>query len=73
MSHLAKDMEKSSEEWERWCAWEGCEKQTLPGEWSRLPAFRYTTLPVILPPTHRTEWCKRVVTLSLQKSTSESK
>lgn len=40
MSHLAKDMEKSSEDWERWCSWEGCEKQTMPGDWGRLPAFR---------------------------------
>eukprot|EP00884_Botryococcus_braunii_P010094 jgi/Botrbrau1/19086/Bobra.0077s0003.2 len=44
LANLAKDMEKASEEWERWCSWEACEKQSLPGDWARLPSFRQLLL-----------------------------
>jgi dynein heavy chain, axonemal len=37
---LAKDMEKNSDEWEKWCNQEAPEKAPMPGEWGKLGDFR---------------------------------
>lgn len=38
---LAKDVEKASEEWERWCGLEASEKAKMPGEWGKQAPFRH--------------------------------
>ena len=38
---LAKDVEKGSEEWERWCGLEASEKAKMPGEWGKQAPFRH--------------------------------
>ncbi|KAK9817742.1 hypothetical protein WJX72_001478 [[Myrmecia] bisecta] len=38
--NLAKDMEKNSDEWEKWCLNEASEKAAMPGEWKNIPEFR---------------------------------
>lgn len=43
-AHLAKDMEKNSEEWATWCASESQEHVPLPGDWDRLPEFKQLLL-----------------------------
>ena len=37
---LAKDMEKNSDEWEKWCLLEASEKSPMPGEWGKISDFR---------------------------------
>eukprot|EP00891_Asterochloris_glomerata_P001316 jgi/Astpho2/1316/Aster-06188 len=37
---LPKDIEKNSDEWERWCNNEASEKAPMPGEWSKISDFR---------------------------------
>ena len=37
---LAKDMEKNSDEWEKWCLLEASEKAPMPGEWGKINDFR---------------------------------
>lgn len=42
--HLAKDMEKNSDEWNNWCNSEGRDHSTLPGDWARLSEFKQLLL-----------------------------
>ena len=37
---LPKDIEKNSDEWEKWCNNEASEKAPMPGEWSKISDFR---------------------------------
>ncbi|DBA86689.1 TPA: Dynein alpha chain, flagellar outer arm [Trebouxia sp. C0004] len=37
---LAKDMEKNSDEWEKWCLLEASEKAPMPGDWGKISDFR---------------------------------
>lgn len=37
---LAKDMEKNSDEWEKWCLLEASEKAPMPGDWGKINDFR---------------------------------
>jgi len=37
---LAKDMEKNSDEWEKWCVLEASEKAPMPGDWGKISDFR---------------------------------
>ncbi len=39
-STLAKDMEKNSDEWEKWCLLEASEKAPMPGDWGKITDFR---------------------------------
>lgn len=39
-STLAKDMEKNSDEWEKWCVLEASEKAPMPGDWGKISDFR---------------------------------
>lgn len=39
-AHLAKDMEKNSDEWSGWCANEAAERAAMPGEWGKMSQFR---------------------------------
>lgn len=39
-STLAKDMEKNSDEWEKWCLLEASEKAPMPGDWGKISDFR---------------------------------
>lgn len=39
-AHLAKDMEKNSDDWFNWCSNEAAERSPMPGDWGRLTEFR---------------------------------
>ena len=39
-SHLAKDMEKNSDEWFNWCSNEAAERAAMPGEWGKMSECR---------------------------------
>lgn len=43
-AHLAKDMEKNSDDWNTWCTSEGCDHSALPGDWARLSEFKQLLL-----------------------------
>lgn len=42
--HLAKDMEKNSDEWYTWCNSEGRGQAPMPGDWSRMSEFKQLLL-----------------------------
>jgi hypothetical protein len=42
--HLAKDMEKNSEDWSHWCMSESLHQARLPGDWARLTEFKQLLL-----------------------------
>lgn len=39
-AHLAKDMEKNSDAWQRWAAIEQCENSAMPGEWGKMVHYK---------------------------------
>ena len=39
-AHLAKDMEKNSDEWCNWCVSEGRGNLAMPGDWGRMSEFK---------------------------------
>jgi len=42
--HLAKDMEKNSDEWYNWCIGEGRSHAQMPGDWARMSEFKQLLL-----------------------------
>jgi dynein heavy chain len=42
--HLAKDMEKNSDEWFNWCNNESREHTNMPGDWARMSEFKQLLL-----------------------------
>ncbi|MEW5298846.1 MAG: hypothetical protein WDW36_001923 [Sanguina aurantia] len=64
-THLAKDMEKNSEEWNNWCLNEASERATLPGEWGKMSEFRQLLIVRALRPDRITNalqnFCERIM------------
>ena len=60
---LAKDMEKNSDEWEKWCVLEASEKAPMPGDWGKISDFRQLLIVRALKPGR--------ITNALQVSTQD--
>ncbi len=60
---LAKDMEKNSDEWEKWCLLEASEKAPMPGDWGKISDFRQLLIVRALKPGR--------ITNALQVSTQD--
>ena len=61
MSSLARDMEKQSEAWRKWCDQEACEKAPMPGEWAKATEFRRLLILRVLRPDRVTNAMQRFV------------
>jgi len=62
---LAKDMEKNSDEWEKWCLLEASEKAPMPGDWGKISDFRQLLIVRALKPGRITN-ALQVSTLDLR-------
>lgn len=68
---LAKDMEKNSDEWEKWCLLEASEKAPMPGDWGKISDFRQLLIVRALKPGRITN-ALQVSTLNLCKPFSNT-